>query len=221
MTDIRVATYNARKELGPIDADRGIAKVAVASDVVMFQEIESPGHKNAVRLLKGLGFTILWGGGSADACPIAYRTDLFTVRRKLRKRKTVEGEGGVTPDRWMLDVVLHHRESERNVPFLWTHYISQAWTAHPERRARWNKQNARASKRARNLSRYWGRCVFGADMNKSKAVPPGLAGHWADHGTYGQAYYDVLGTRGKVSMKRPRRIETPSDHDALVGFAIF
>lgn len=213
----RVVTCNAKKELDPAEAAKVVRTVTEHADVVLWQEIETAGHRQAIKLLDD-DWTTWWPGGSANACPISYRHSVFPkVRRQGRSVKTVDGEDGVTPNRHMNDIVLTDRAGI-SWAFLNTHFISKAWTDNPERRPRWRTQDRRFALRARNLSLRWGRVVAGTDANKSKYRPKGMHAAFAAAGTYGKAFYDGLFYRGQVSIAVfPKALKTLSDHRALVA----
>jgi len=206
------ATCNAQKELDADQAAKVVELVAAEAVVVRWQEIETDGHRKAVRELDDLWRTY-WPSGAADAVPISWRADLFdvVVHTKVLIHK---GQAGVTPNRYVSIVVLRERATGLAVPVLNTHLISKPSRA--SRRARWMLGNLRVTRQTNRLARKWGAAIGGGDTNR-KWSPRGSVGVWAGHGTHGAAYLDVLWFKGKVRQTSPaRRLPTPSDHDALV-----
>lgn len=213
---IRVATCNARKELRGVQVDRLVASIQhLGADVILWQEVETTHHRSAIAALPG--FLTYWPGGAANAVPISYRADRFSIANGRKAFLTHKGEKGVTPARYVVQLVL---TTTAGVvwPVLNTHMISQAWTTHPERRGRYKKHARVLATRARVLALRYGRVVGGGDVNRSRWKPAGTVGLWAKHGTHGSAFYDLLFTRGRVALVGGVvRVQTISDHDALVA----
>lgn len=222
MSAPRVATCNAKKELSARDAHKVVQAVTAEADAVLWQEIETPGHRAAVSALGPDWFT-WWPGGApnghpANACPISYRRSFFPkLARQGKSVLVMEGEEGVSPNRYINDIVPQDRDG-LNWPLLSTHFIAQSWTSKPNRRPRWNSHAAKLSRRMTALRIRWGRAVGGADTNRPRWAPKGTAGIWGKGPTFEGRFYDVIFASGKVVRGSlfARRIETPSDHDALV-----
>lgn len=218
---VRHATANAQKELAkkpnPVTLILALMRsVAVHADVIGWQEIESAEHRLALRQLGG--WKTHWFEGSAAAIPISWRKDRFTYLRggQLRIHK---GQAGVTPERWFVWVVLRDHLTGRVVVRWNTHLISQAFSSHPERRLRWRTGEQLIVRQNRRLVKKYGAVVGGGDFNRSHWAPTGTTGVWASEGTHGPSvYYDALTVAGKAGVDGPvLRIQTPSDHDALVA----
>lgn len=211
---MRIVTCNARRQLDA-EAAQLVVKLATShADVVLWQELETPAHRHAVDQLAG--WSTYWPGGAANAVAISWR-DAAVYRVRLKRRRLVhKGEAGVTPARYIVRVVLD--DDDGSWAIINTHKISQAWTSHPERRPRWRRHARMERRRARLMLARWGRVVGGGDQNRDRWAPAGTDGHWPAHGTLGREFYDVLYTAGDVELvDGPRRISTPSDHDALWG----
>lgn len=209
-----LATCNARKDLSNRKIRRLIRKMTSRAEVIAWQEI-TPRHMAALRARDGWE---TYHPGSPWGLAISWRTDLYTVRRKGKRRTPVPGLRGIDPARGCIDIVLEDTRTGEVIPVMSAHLTHQAWTSHPERRPRWRREARRVRIRTRTLKRRWGCVVGGMDANRSKWAPGGSVGHWARRGTYGSASYDVIWTRGDITVTSgPKRVRTPSDHRALVA----
>lgn len=211
---MRIATCNARKELSPRKARRVVRKMTSKAEVVAWQEI-TPDHMAALKELDGWR---TYHPGTPWGLAISWRTDLYDVRRKGKRRVAARGIKGVDPARGCIDIVLTDRRTAEVIPVMSAHLTHQAFTSHRERKPRWDLGATRLAIRSRTLTLRWG-CMTGTgDMNRDRWAPKGTTGHWAGHGTYGSAFYDVIWTRGALSVTAgPTRVRTPSDHRALVA----
>lgn len=213
---MRIVTCNARRQLHAEAAEHVVRIVTAYADVVLWQELETPAHRFAVDQLPG--WSTYWPGGAANAVAISYRDAVVARVRVKRKRRVHRGEAGVTPARYIVRLVFDDPQG-RTWPLINTHKISQAWTSHPERRRRWRRHARMERRRVASMLFWWGRVIGGGDQNRNRWSPAGTDGHWAALGTLGRdTFYDVLYTAGDVELvDGPRRIRTPSDHDALWG----
>lgn len=218
MRPFAVVTCNACKELDPAQAAEVVELATATADAVLFQEIETPGHRNAIRHLRSSGWWVAPFEGAAAAVPIALRRDRFTPLR-WGQIQIHPGQRGVSPARFVVWVVARDRVTRREVVFMNGHLISQAFTSHRERRPRWNRGARVWHRQIKRLTKKYGAVIGGADWNRSRWVPAGSTGVWASRGTHGASvFYDALLYAGDVDLiGTARRIPTASDHDALAA----
>lgn len=213
--DIRLASCNAKKELTGAAPREVINQAAGVADVIVWQEIETSAHKIAIRNLRD--FHTYWPGGSADAVPISFRKGRFT-QVHANKKRILLGIPRVTPTRWTTHVVLRDQVSNQVFAVQNVHMISQAFTKYPKRRGKWDRSFGRLSSRSAKILRNRGALIGGGDFNANKRKPNGTKGAWADHGTFGSAFYDTLFYAGSIKLVAgPKRVPTKSDHDIIVA----
>ena len=226
---IRRASMNLAKQNSLKQMRQDIVKVSKASDVIGFQEVEGSNGVKAVKELEATKeWNVWWPGGAANAVAIAWRTDFASTPRVekfqlygKRVTKAHDGEKNVTPNRYVVVASL----IDKSVPagFIFSnvngHAISKAYTNNPERKPRWNLWADVVVDTNKRLAVEKGRFILGsADANRDKWNIPGVVEHYANHGTYGNKYYDVIWSAGnpKCSAGSTKRVATNSDHDSLV-----
>lgn len=215
--DFRVATCNAKKELGTVAAASVINKAASVADVILWQEIETSRHRKAVKALSKKGWATYWPGGSASATPISWRTTRFHLLSKT-KRRLNKGRRFKYPTRNATKVVLQDRVSRMATGFMDSHFIQQTTTAHKEWRPAWRAGANLFEDYIIDVLRSRGAVIGGLDANDSKYVPEGTTGVRDEHGTHGSAKYDLLFYVGNVQLIGDvKRIPTASDHDMLLA----
>lgn len=210
---LKVVTCNARKELHGSAPEQVVATVRdLDPEVIGFQEIETDLHCQAVNALVRHGYAVFWPGGAADACPIAYKLATFPEAKVQRSRQTHRGQRGLTPNRYIVWLVLVDRDGD-TWPFLNTHMMT------PCTDRRWRAHARIMRRRLAILRRRWGRVVMMGDVNRSKWAPSGFTGLWANEGTHGpRRYLDLLAIAGRIaSVGGVVRVQTASDHDVLVA----
>jgi endonuclease/exonuclease/phosphatase family protein len=127
--EITIGTHNTHRGDGSFESFAG---------VIGWQEVESPAAIEKLRNRLGAEYNHYLGGGApASAIPISWRVERF---QKLGEGsvRTHEGEAGVTPARYVNWVRLQVRATGTQLIVVNTHFISGAWSGHPERQARWN-----------------------------------------------------------------------------------
>lgn len=127
--DITIGTHNTHRGDGSFERFAG---------VIGWQEVESPAAIDKLRNRLGAEYNHYLGGGApASAIAISWRVERF---QKLGEGsvRTHEGEAGVTPARYVNWVRLQVRATGAQLIVVNTHFISGAWSGHPERQARWN-----------------------------------------------------------------------------------
>jgi hypothetical protein len=128
----------AEISIGTHNTHRGDASFERFAGVIGWQEVESPAAIDKLRNRLGAEYNHYLGGGApASAIAISWRVERF---QKLGEGsvQTHGGEAGVTPARYVNWVRLQVRDTGAQLIVVNTHFISGAWSGHPERQARWN-----------------------------------------------------------------------------------
>lgn len=131
-------TQAAEISIGTHNTHYGDASFEPFAGVIGWQEVESPAAITKLGNRLGADYnTYFGGGGPASAIPVSWRVDRF---QKLGEGsvQTHGGEAGVTPARYVNWVRLEIRGTGTQLIVVNTHFISGAWSGHPERQARWN-----------------------------------------------------------------------------------
>jgi hypothetical protein len=169
-------------EVGTHNLHEGDARVQGFAPVIGWQEAEvaqTPGVMAKLRAIPGYKTFFPAGDGkkrfSANAVPISWQRSTFTLLAKGAKL-THGGEAHVTPSRWVTWVVLRNTNTQKSFVFVNTHFISKAYTGHPERRARWDAHLAVLRERVAALAtQYAAPVVVVGDFNRPAYSPlPGL-----------------------------------------------
>jgi Endonuclease/Exonuclease/phosphatase family len=149
---------------GTHNVKRGDGEFTPFAGVLGFQEVEDPADK--IKMRQSLpGYDRFVPKGDAGDVPIAWDRARFALKGK-RSILTHKGESLVTPARFVNWVRLRDRRTGAKFYFVNTHFISKAWTSHPERRARW-KRHARILRKEVGRLRATGLPVFLAgDFNR-------------------------------------------------------
>lgn len=135
----RQAVAGEEISIGTHNTHRGDASFESFAGVIGWQEVESAAAITKLRNRLGAEYDHYFGGGGpASAIPISWRAARF---QKLGEGsvRTHEGEAGVTPARYVNWVRLEIRGTGSRLIVVNTHFISGAWSGHPERQARWNR----------------------------------------------------------------------------------
>lgn len=129
-TGIAIGTHNTH---------HGDASFEPFAGVIGWQEVDDPAARDKLRTRLGDGYaTYFPPDGPAKAVPISWRVDRF-AKVGGGSVRTHDGEAGVTPARYVNWVVLEVRGTTTRFIVVNTHFISGAWSGHPERQARWNR----------------------------------------------------------------------------------
>lgn len=159
---------------GTHNVKRGDAEFTPFAGVLGFQEVEDSADK--VKMRQSLpGYDRFVPKGDAGDVPIAWDRGRFALVGKPHAVMTHKGESGVTPSRWVNWVRLKVRRTGVKFFFVNTHFISKAWTKHPERRKRW-KKHARVLRNEVAKLRATGLPVFGAGDFNRRGKPLGIPG---------------------------------------------
>lgn len=207
-TEIAIGTHNSHYGDGSFERFAG---------VIGWQEVNDPDDRQKLDNRLGAEYNTFYpADGPAKAVPISWRVDRFAKTGEGSVR-THGGEAGVTPARYVNWVILDVRGTTESVIVVNTHFISGAWSGHPERQARWNQHYqvlhdtvARLRQNHPNKSLF----VVG-DFNRQKAMPmpnpvryvpvEGASGIPIDH-----VYAPTTTAHGEVS----RLPQWGSDHHA-------
>lgn len=103
--------------------------------VIGWQEVNDPADRDKMRNRLGAEYSHAVFSGPASAVPISWSTRFSKV--KQGSVLTHGGQAGVTPNRYVNWVVLQNRSTGKRFAFVNTHFISGAWSGHPERQAQW------------------------------------------------------------------------------------
>jgi hypothetical protein len=132
------ATAAVKMRVGTHNVWRGKAAFKPIGDVIGWQEMNSPADRDRLRrALPGYDHFVP-KAAPARAVPISWRKDKFKIV-KARAVLTHKGEAGVTPNRYVNWALLEHRSEKQRFIVINTHFISGAWSGHPERQGRWLK----------------------------------------------------------------------------------
>lgn len=219
MTTTTQVTFNVRRDNPKLGAD--LARAVKLGDVFGWQEVETAAIQNAIKSLHEVD--TYWPGGSANAVPISWRRDTWTLLGKGHE-KTTDGVAGVTPDRWITWVVLKHIATGLVLVRFNTQVLSSAWSTHKTkyRQGEWLKHVAALKRLTLAQSALRTRLVVGGgDINRHRHHYLGEAVVYdvpKTGGTHGKALYDYLThiadpriTTSKVVVHRG----FASDHEAL------
>lgn len=107
--------------------------------VIGWQEVNDSAARDKLRNRLGAEYTTFWPADDpARSVPISWRGERFALVNSGSIR-THDGEAGVTPARYVNWVILQVRGTDSRFIVVNTHFISGAWSGHPERQARWNQ----------------------------------------------------------------------------------
>ncbi len=128
--EIAIGTHNTHRGDGSFERFAG---------VIGWQEVESPAASDKLRNRLGAEYKHYFGGGGpASAIPISWRAERF-AKLGAGSVRTHGGEAGVTPARYVNWVRLQVRATGAQLIVVNTHFISGAWSGHPERQDRWKR----------------------------------------------------------------------------------
>ena len=207
--------------IGTFNTLRGAATIKPFADVIGWQEVnDKPDRDKLKRSLPG--YQTYWPkSDAAKAIPISWNSDRFSLVQKNSIR-THKGESKVTPARYVNWVLLKDRKTGEQFVFINTHFISGAFTGHPERQKRWRQHADVLRRTVRNVqSSYPGAPVFvvgdfnrktGMDLKNLVQLPDSKS---AAHPGYDQVYASGSVSTGKAWVKP----KWGSDHNARKAFA--
>jgi endonuclease/exonuclease/phosphatase (EEP) superfamily protein YafD len=125
--------------IGTHNTLHGAASFERFAGVIGWQEVTDPADRTKLDNRLGAEYATFYPpDGPAKAVPISWRVERFQKVGSGSVR-THEGEAGVTPARYVNWVILELRGSGTRFIVVNTHFISGAWSGHPERQARWNR----------------------------------------------------------------------------------
>jgi Endonuclease/Exonuclease/phosphatase family len=167
------ATAVTEITLGTHNTHYGDASFEPFAGVIGWQEVNDPVDRDKMRTGLGSGYAhYLPPDAPAKAVPISWRTPRFELVSAGSVR-THEGEAGVTPARYVNWVILQINGTTSRFIVVNTHFISGAWSDHPERQARWLQHYQILQDKVAELrANHPGKPVFVlGDFNRAKAMP--------------------------------------------------
>lgn len=202
--------------IGTHNTLRGKAKFTPFAGVIGWQEVESPAARTKLnRTLTPLGYKTFYPKpGPAKSVPISWRDKYFALRGS-GSRLTHKGEARVTPNRYVNWVVLQRRGTQEQFAFVATHFVSKAWTGHPERRARWLHHAQVLRQVVANLRGQGLRVFVVGDFNRHKAITiPGMV-YAPVKGGGGVPLDQIYVTQGVAHSQEQQLPKNGSDHFAF------
>lgn len=125
--------------VGTHNTFRGAASFERFAGVIGWQEVNEPADRTKLNNQLGAEYDTFYPAADpAKAVPISWRVERFALVSSGSVR-THAGEAGVTPARYVNWVILELRGTDKRFIVVNTHFISGAWSSHPERQARWNQ----------------------------------------------------------------------------------
>ncbi len=217
-------TATATIALGTHNTLRGAATFHNFAGVIGWQEVNDPADRDKMRRQLGDGYRhYVPAPAPAKAVPISWRVPRFTLVDSGYK-KTHDGESNVTPARYITWVILKVNATGKKFIFINTHFISGAWSKHPERQERWRKHYNILYNRVATFRKYHPRkpiFVVG-DFNRHKAMPMPSPVKWVPvAGVSGVPIDQMYASSTIAHSKVDRRYKWGSDHYAYRMNATF
>ncbi|OLF13170.1 hypothetical protein BLA60_05770 [Actinophytocola xinjiangensis] len=214
-SEISLGTHNTHYGDGSFERFAG---------VIGWQEVNDPVDRDKMRNRLGSGYAhYLPPDGPAKAVPISWRTPRFSLVGSGSVR-THGGEAGVTPARYVNWVILRITGTDTRFIVVNTHFISGAWSGHPERQARWNKHYEVLRDKVAQLRRdHPAMKVFVlGDMNRGRAMTlPSPVKYVPVIGASGVPIDHMYAPSTISHTKVSRLAKWGSDHHAYRMFATF
>ena len=126
VNSVWVGTHNTHYGDGDFPAFAG---------VIGWQEVNDPVDRDKMRNRLGSEYSHAVFSGAASAVPISWNSRFTKLTQG--SVKTHDGEAGVTPARYVNWVLLQNNQTGKKFAFVNTHFISGAWSKHPDRQKRW------------------------------------------------------------------------------------
>jgi len=205
-TEISLGTHNTLHGDGSFEQFAG---------VIGWQEVDTAAAQDKLRNRLDANYaTFFPDEGPAKSVPISWRKDRFTLLGSGSVR-THDGEAEVTPARYVNWV--HLQVGSTRFIVVNTHFISGAWSGHPERQARWNKHLTVLQDKVADLQRNHPQepvFVLG-DFNRAQAVNlPSPLQHVAVTGVSGVPIDQMYAPSTLNHSKVTRHSQWGSDHHA-------
>lgn len=182
--------------------------------VIGWQEVDSPAARDKLRRSLAGYRHFFPKAGPAKSVPISWRADRFELIASGSLR-THGGEAKVTPSRYINWVILRQPGRNKRFTVLNTHFISGAWTKHPERRPRWRKHARKLRQLVRDLGDRHPRAPIFAvgDFNRGRPVElPHEVDYIRVAGVRGVPIDQCYATRSVGNSKAERLGKNGSDH---------
>jgi len=214
-SEISLGTHNTHYGDGSFEPFAG---------VIGWQEVNDPVDRDKMRARLGGDYAhYLPPDGPAKAVPISWRTPRFSLVDSGSVR-THGGEAGVTPARYVNWVILRINGTDTRFIVVNTHFISGAWSGHPQRQARWlTHYEVLRDKVAQLRAAHPGLNIFVlGDFNRAKAMAmPSPVRYVPVIGASGVPI-DHMYAPSTISHTQVSRLEKwGSDHYAYRMFATF
>jgi len=214
-TEIALGTHNSHYGDGSFEPFAG---------VIGWQEVNDPDDRQKLDNRLGADYNTFYPpDGPAKAVPISWRVDRF-AKLDQGSERTHEGEAGVTPARYVNWVVLEIRGTGTPFIVVNTHFISGAWSGHPERQARWNRHYQVLHDRVAQLKQQRpGTPIFVlGDFNRAKAMAMPAPVKYVPVAGVGGVPIDHMYAPSNVTHTSVTRLpKWGSDHHAYKLYATF
>lgn len=215
LDQISIGTHNSFHGAGSFERFAG---------VIGWQEVDEPAARTKLDNRLGAEYSTFYpADGPAKAVPISWRVERFQKVGSGSVR-THAGEAGVTPARYVNWVILELRGSGQRFIVVNTHFISGAWSGHPERQARWNQHyQVLRDKVAELRQNHPQQPIFViGDMNRHQAMNLPSPIRYVPVEGGGQVPLDHLYAPSNISHTQVQRQPTwGSDHHAYLMYATF
>ncbi|AXK31851.1 hypothetical protein DVA86_03510 [Streptomyces armeniacus] len=210
-------------KIGGHNVKRGAAEFKRFAHVIGWQEVNDPPDRDRLRKKLDRYDHYFPKAGPARAVPISWRKDTFK-RLRAGSVLTHKGEAKVTPNRYVNWVLLEHRAKKQRFIVVNTHFISGAWSKHPERQARWLKHADKLRAVVKNQHDKHPKLpifVVG-DFNRPRAMKlPGKVEYIRVKGAKGVPIDQAYATRSVRNSQVERLKRYGSDHFAFRFTATF
>lgn len=137
ITAATAATSTTTLYIGTHNTLHGTSQLNNFAGVIGWQELDNAKAWQRLRTSLPNYDHYFPASNAAKEDTISWRKDRFS-RLHAGYVLTHKGEAGVTPNRYVTWVQLRDRADGKTFLVLNTHFISGAWSGHPERQARWN-----------------------------------------------------------------------------------
>ncbi len=210
--------------IGTHNSFRGAGSFERFAGVIGWQEVNEPADRAKLDSRLGAEYSTFYpADGPAKAVPISWRVERFQKVGSGSVR-THDGEAGVTPARYVNWVVLELRGSGTRFIVINTHFISGAWSGHPERQARWNRHyQVLRDKVAELRQNHPQQPIFVVgDMNRHQAMDLPTPIRYVPVQGGGQVPLDQMYAPSNIEHTQvQRQPQWGSDHHAYLMYATF
>lgn len=217
------AAAAAELKVGTHNVWRGKATFKPIGDVIGWQEMNTSADRSRLRKKLPAYDHFFPKQGPARAVPISWRKDKFKLV-KAAAVLTHKGEARVTPNRYVNWALLERRANGQRFVMINTHFISGAWSGHPERQGRWLKHAGKLREVVKNRhAKHPELPIFVVgDFNRPRTVDlPGTVDYVRVKGVKGVPIDQAYATRSVRNTLVDRLERFGSDHFAYRFTATF